>query len=430
MDYTQEVSMTICKASRDKESGEMRLRMVNSDTGEDVFGEKMSLELFEDFITRSDGDMKVPAPFDEVINEDGFWEGGAPYLSIAHFRSGAGKNVPGKQEKLYLDGEKLKSVDLLYDNDLGRAVWKSVYEDLYSEEKSFENPVRVSIGFLDLEHKHELEDGDVVFTRKSLEDKCELCAEGVGNKVYLKGHLVHKAFTRVPAHPRTDVEIEMKSKDGIITKEDDARSIIGDDIELENKSQVDDVLVVKADEVEESRDQEEVLEVTMDENVQEVPVVEEPEAEVIPEEVVVAEEVVPVPAPAPVVQEAKSKVDETIDAFQAKRRELKEKGITGDEALAELQPYFNEMGESVKEEVTPHGDIASVVRSTLKELLPSIVAEVVKQSGVSQQPAPIVAGIPTPRSVVVQRSDMTFTEQGRKQKDQFQLLAEKTTGLS
>ena len=430
MDYTQEVSMTICKASRDKESGEMRLRMVNSDTGEDVFGEKMSLELFEDFITRSDGDMKVPAPFDEVINEDGFWEGGAPYLSIAHFRSGAGKNVPGKQEKLYLDGEKLKSVDLLYDNDLGRAVWKSVYEDLYSEEKSFENPVRVSIGFLDLEHKHELEDGEKVFTRKSLEDKCELCAEGVGNKVYLKGHLVHKAFTRVPAHPRTDVEIEMKSKDGIITKEDDARSIIGDDIELENKSQVDDVLVVKADEVEESRDQEEVLEVTMDENVQEVPVVEEPEAEVIPEEVVVAEEVVPVPAPAPVVQEAKSKVDETIDAFQAKRRELKEKGITGDEALAELQPYFNEMGESVKEEVTPHGDIASVVRSTLKELLPSIVAEVVKQSGVSQQPAPIVAGIPTPRSVVVQRSDMTFTEQGRKQKDQFQLLAEKTTGLS
>jgi len=262
--------MIISKASRDKKTGEMRLRLVNSDTGEDIFGEKMSIELFEDFVRRSEGEMKVPAPFDEVINEDGYWEGGAPYLSIAHYKSGAGKNVPGEQENLYLDGDKLKSVDILYDNDLGKAVWKSVYNDLYVKEKAFENPVRVSIGFLDLEHKHTVKGEDTVFTRKTLDDKCELCVDGVKNKTYLKGHLVHKAFTRKPAHPRTDVEIEMKSDDDIVTREEDAKSIIGD-IELEKKSQVDEVLVVKDDE--DVRDPE--SEETMEESKQDESVVEE-----------------------------------------------------------------------------------------------------------------------------------------------------------
>ena len=171
------VSMFIDKASRDKKTGIMRLRMVNSDTGEDVFGEKMSVELFEDFIRRSDEDLPVPEPFNTVVHEEK-WQGGKPYLSIAHYKSDAFDELPGEQEKLYLDGEKLKSVDVLHDNDLGNKVWKSVYNDLYAEEKDFDNPVRVSIGFIDLEHKHEIEDGDdFVFTRKSLEDKCELCAK-------------------------------------------------------------------------------------------------------------------------------------------------------------------------------------------------------------------------------------------------------------
>ena len=104
-----ELSMAIVKASREKKDGAMRLRMVNSDTGEDLSGERMSLELFQDFVKRNDENLPVPAPFDEVVKkaEHGYWEGGPPYLSVAHYKSGGGKNVPGEQEKLYIDGEKL-----------------------------------------------------------------------------------------------------------------------------------------------------------------------------------------------------------------------------------------------------------------------------------------------------------------------------------
>lgn len=259
-----EMPMVITKASRDKKSGAMRLRMVNSDTSPDIFDECMSLELFHDFVERSDSNATVPEPFDSVIEktEKGYWMGGPPYLSIAHYKSGAGKNVPGKQEKLYIDGEKLKSVDVLDDTPLGNAVWKSVYNDLYEEDKSYENPVRVSIGFIDLEHMHKgaNEDGsDFIFARTGLEDKCQMCEDGVGDKVYLKGHLVHKAFTRVPANERTLVEVdEMTEKsDGIVSKKDDARSIIEELAdELEEKSAYDDVLVVKADEGRDEDDEE------------------------------------------------------------------------------------------------------------------------------------------------------------------------------
>ena len=160
------VDMVIVKASREKAHGTMRLRMVNSDTGEDTFGEKMSVELFEDFVRRSDGNLPVPEPFDAVVHEEK-WRGGKPYLSIAHYKSDAFDELPGEQEKLYLDGDKLKSVDVLHDNELGNRVWKSVYNDLYEDDKDYENPVRVSIGFIDLEHKHEIDiDEDFVFVKR------------------------------------------------------------------------------------------------------------------------------------------------------------------------------------------------------------------------------------------------------------------------
>ena len=428
MDNITHLNMAIVKASRIKETGEMKLRMVNSDTGEDVFGEKMSIELFNDFIRRSEGNMKVPAPFDKVIDEEGYWEGGAPYLSIAHYKSGAGKNVPGEQEKLYLDGDKLKSVDTLYDTDLGKAVWKSVYNDLYVEEKDFENPVRVSIGFLDLEHKHTVDGEDHIFTRKTLKDRCEMCADGIENKTYLKGHLVHKAFTRKPAHPRTNVEIEMKSDD-ITTREEDAKSIIGE-IELEKKSQVDEVLVVKDNE--EVRDPE--PEETMEKIEQEEQVVEpvvEPDEVKATEEVVeeVIEEVVE-----PVVEPVKSAVAKASQALESKMAELKEKGVYGDEALAILQPFYNEMGNVLKAEVEPKGeagDIANVIRSTIQSIIPelkeSIVAEVVRElSGFVAQPStkPVAPQPPVARSLTIQKALPTITPEGQKQKSQLQRIAE------
>jgi len=249
-----EFSMVITKASiPDKASRQMRLTMVTSDTGEDVFEERMSQELFDDFVERIENGESVPSPFDTVL-EDG-WNGGMPYLSISHYKSGAGQNVPGEPEKVYRDGERLKSTAVLYDNPLGQAVWKSVCTDLDErdkplEERSFKNPVRISIGFLDLQHKHEIgDDEDYIFTRSDLGQKCEKCEEGINGKVYLKGQLVHLAFTRVPANPRTQVEV-YRMGDEIETKKQDAESIVGELVdELVGKSVVeDDAMVTKKQE--------------------------------------------------------------------------------------------------------------------------------------------------------------------------------------
>jgi len=260
-----EFSMVITKASiPDKKSRTMRLSMVTSDTGEDAYEERMSTELFNDFVQRIDTSSPVPEPFDTVL-QDGDWKGGMPYPSISHYKSGNGQNVPGEIERVYVDGDKLKANAVLHDSPLGQAVWKSVCQDIEDrekplEERAFENPVRISIGFLDLEHKHELEDGeDYIFTRSDINQKCEKCAEGVNHKVYLKGQLVHLAFTRVPANPRTSVEVMRMADDEVIkTKKDDAKSIIGDLAEeLVGKSTVeDDVLVVKDDIEDEIRDKE------------------------------------------------------------------------------------------------------------------------------------------------------------------------------
>jgi len=251
-----EFSMVITKASiPDKKSRTMRLSMVTSDTGEDAYEERMSTELFTDFVQRIDTLSPVPEPFNAVL-QDGDWKGGMPYPSISHYKSGNGVNVPGEIERVYVDGEKLKANAILHDSPLGMAVWKSVCQDIDDrekplEEKAFVNPVRISIGFLDLEHKHEVEDGeDFIFTRSDLGQRCEMCEKGINGKVYLKGQLVHLAFTRVPANPRTSVEVLRMDADEIIkTKKDDAKSIIGDLAEeLVGKSTVeDDVLVVKDD---------------------------------------------------------------------------------------------------------------------------------------------------------------------------------------
>lgn len=82
----------------------MRWRSVNSDIDEDVYGERMSRELFEDFIQHIENNEPIPEQFKSVIEEDE-WNGGMPYLSIAHYRTGQGRvNVPGEPKNIYLDG--------------------------------------------------------------------------------------------------------------------------------------------------------------------------------------------------------------------------------------------------------------------------------------------------------------------------------------
>lgn len=423
-------SMVITKASvYPKAERTMRLSMVNSDTNEDVYEERMSVELFKDFVERIEKNAPVPKPFDEVVSEDG-WEGGMPYLSISHYRSGKGNNIPGEPENVYVDGERLKSHAVLYDNPLGLAVWKSICQDIDErekpiEERAFENPVRISIGFLDLQHKHEIEDGeDYIFTRTELKQKCPKCEEGINGKVYLKGQLVHLAFTRVPANPRTQVEV-LKMSDEILTKKDDAESIIGDLAEeLVGKStaETDEALVVKA---EESRDQNEM---------EESPVEDEkpPEKleEVMEENQVnkpVQEEVVEEPVAEVVKEEEKSKIDLATEKLKAKVLELKSQGITGEDALKAIQPIFNEVGAVVKEEMaSPMDGIAEVVRSAVAESVQSLKAEIVAEVLKALPEQKVVSGqeVPAPRSITVQRS---VAPQDNRELTQIQKLALQST---
>lgn len=244
----KELSLYISKVSVDKANGgRMNWRAVASDTSPDLYAERMSNELYDDFISRINNNAKVPAPFDKALGED--WNGGMPYLSISHYKSGTGsRNVPGMPDKIYRDGDKLKAIGYLHDNDMGRAVFKSLCDDLYSEKAKTEGKIRISIGFLDLEHKH-LGKGsqpDFVFERKSLEDVCPMCQSGLGEKVYTKGQLVHLALTRVPVNPRTDMEVNKAMP--IETKRQDAESIIGKELSdtLEEKSLTSSALVIKS----------------------------------------------------------------------------------------------------------------------------------------------------------------------------------------
>ena len=246
-----EFSMSITKASYDKFNSTPRhWRAVDSDVDADLYDEKMSVELFKDFTDRINNNTPVPEAFKSVICED-TWCGGMPYLSIAHYKAGEGaRNVPGKVEAIYIDGTKLKSKGTLDDTPLGRQVFDSLCEDAIKRKSGDQEhlPVRISIGFLDLQHKHLPSQGgqEFIFTRKGLGQICPLCEQGIGGKIYLKGQLVHLALTRVPVNPRTEMVAEKSMN--IVTKKDDARSIVKEQAdELDERSLAEGTLVVRSD---------------------------------------------------------------------------------------------------------------------------------------------------------------------------------------
>jgi hypothetical protein len=401
-----EFSMSIVKANI--KDGVMRWRSVNSDVEEDVYGERMSKELFEDFIQHIEKNEPIPEPFNTVIAEPD-WNGGMPYLSIAHYKSGAGKaNVPGEPSKIYLDGEALKSTGILYDSPLGRAVYKSLSKDLVEKR---EDKIRISIGFLDLEHSH----GEkYTFTRKSLTDKCPLCKKGVGDKIYKKGHLVHLALTRVPANPRTDMEVEK----AMTTKREDAESIIEDEEVLKGldlKSQADDVLVIKSEE----------------------PVVEE-KAEAPVENTSVSE---PVEVVAPAIVEP-TPLEKSLATLKDQVAVLKSQGLTGDAALQQVQSVYEEVGNVIRAEFTPppspeqiaNQNLEATLRSLLSEMLPAALAQTVApiQAEVSELralsltqksvPPKKEESIPQPRSLNLKQK--SAVEQVTKKANQYKTIEE------
>lgn len=418
-----EFSMAIVKAT--SKNGEMAWRSVNSDIEEDFYGEKMSIELFNEFNKHIENNDPIPVAFRDAICEED-WCGGMPYVSIAHFKTGKGKvNVPGEVKSVYVDGKALKSTGTLFDNSLGRAVYKSLKKDLV--EKSGQ-PIRISIGFLDLEHTH----GErFTFVRESLKDKCPLCKEGIGDKIYKKGHLVHLALTRVPANPRTEMELELKS---MTTKIQDAESVIEDEEvvkTLDLKSLAEDVLVIKTEETElkakpvKKEDAEEAEEEDKEEDKKKKkPFVKESVSE---------------PSP----------VEKSLALLAERIATLKSQGLTGDKALAEIQKDFDSLGNVVKAEFTvpptpeevAKQNMAEIVRSALSEMLPQALAQTVaplqselaELRALTQSPKVIrKEETPQPRSLsasLVQKAAIEKVLGLDKPKSQFQQIAEASVGL-
>jgi hypothetical protein len=241
-----ELSMFITKSGMSPD-GVMRWSAVNSDIDWDLYGERMSLELYQKMIGYIKTNTPPPAQFKSAVCSD-YWCGGLPYLSIAHYGDGNGKAVPGEVMELFVDGGRLKAKGIYFPNDLGKAVYKSVEEDEYINPQD-EDKIRISIGFLDLAHKHG--DGGNTFHRKSLTSVCPDCIKGVGDKIYLDGYLVHLALTRVPVNPRTEMKVD-KSMTKPKTKKQDALSVVKnealvDEIVTENGVEEKSVLVEMSD---------------------------------------------------------------------------------------------------------------------------------------------------------------------------------------
>lgn len=249
-----EFSLAITKASYNPKTGERRWVATASDTDIDSYGDKMSMELFEDFIDRINKNDLAPEEF-----RTSFWSGGMPYLSISHYPDLDGDAVPGELDAVFIDGNKFKSKGRFNGTPLGLAAYEAVKKDLL--EKS-DNPVRISIAFLDYKHRH-LSDG-YVFER-NLNDKkrvvCPKCVEEAiideyGGKEFLQGQLVHLAMTRVPVNKRTLMEVERSE---MTTRKEDAASIIGEELaeELDKKAKLvgkSEALIIKADEEDVSLD--------------------------------------------------------------------------------------------------------------------------------------------------------------------------------
>lgn len=211
-------------------NGEMRWSAVNSDTDWDLYGERMSLELYRSMIGKIQSKSPPPEMFAPLVTSD-FWKGGMPYLSIAHYSDGNGRAVPGDVRELFIDGTRLKARGILHNTPLGRAVWKSLKEDELNYKNDLDaDRIRISIAFLDLAHKHG--DNGEVFKRNALTDVCPECLRGVGEKIYVDGYLVHLALTRVPVNPRTIMEAEdiMSRKAKPTTRKEDAVAVLGDEV--------------------------------------------------------------------------------------------------------------------------------------------------------------------------------------------------------
>ena len=468
-----EFSLTIVKAAFDKPSGEMRWSAVASDTDWDSYEERMSLELFSDFVKRADSKQPVPKPFCSEA-----WCGGLPYPSVAHYMDLDGKGVAGETRRLYVDGNRLKASGIFYDTPLGRACFKSVCNDLYDEKgKTRADKVRISIGFLDYAHAH----GDVRFERKSLSDECPMCAQGANEKTYLKGHLLHLALTRVPVNKRTDIIPEVEVKRAMTTRKEDAASIVGEELaeELERESQIvgkSEAYVERADEevVEETP----VVETPVEAKVVEEPVKETPEPEVtVPQTDDLRQELSAIKSTIEALasvllakhgkgekemdeeecteemkkegkckehmKESKAHVlDSAFDVLRADFDAVREMDITEIEKLQLLQEAANKLGEALRANITPEretvtesvaesvlnlDEIKSMVQAAIQPLADQVKLLSTQLTAKNGAEA-VTNSMPQRRSIsplVVQKAQSTVVEKP----NSFSAVAKRSVGL-
>jgi len=358
-----EFSMAIRSATHDKQKDTLRWKAVASDTDEDFYHDNMSLELFNDFARRIEIKELVPEEF-----RSSFWSGGEPYLSVSHYSDLDGEAVPGISEKTFVDGNQLKSYGLFNKTPIGLASYHAICKDLYTEPKP-ENPIRISIAFLDWGHVHK--SNGYEFERECIDDICPECVmertrgEFPG-RIFKKGQLVHEALTRVPANERTSMEVEKS----MTTRKEDAISIIGEELadeidkkaKLTKKSLADetpDMLVVKVEE--EEIEPEEITEEELDEL--------EGERQELEDEILDKEEktitkkeskltfddrlekieewlsrIVP---STPSEPEPEHELNTVFSDFRAVFDDIKAQSISSDEKLQQLQTYFNEFAQGV-----------------------------------------------------------------------------------
>ena len=195
--------LLITKVAEDKQTGALRWFARASGIERDLYNERMSVVLFDDFINRVERRDEVPEPFSSKA-----WNGGLPYLGIAHYLDMGGLGIVGTTEQLYIDGDLLKARGQFEKSPMALAAYKSIYDDIENN-IPLEQRVRISIAFIDWAHNHE-GDGGGEFKRRSLTDRCQLCADGRGEKVYLAGQLVHLALTRIPAYTTATIELEQE----------------------------------------------------------------------------------------------------------------------------------------------------------------------------------------------------------------------------
>ena len=220
-----EIPMYITRVSTDPQTGVRRWFATASGTKEDLYNERMSVELFRDFIQRVERREPVPEVFASKA-----WKGGLPYLSVAHYLDLEGFGIAGMAEQIWVDGQIFKGRGQFADTDIGHASFAAVAGDIEQNVPKNER-VRISIAFVDWGHDH----GDKSFVRKDLSERCEHCEKGVADKVYRRGQLVHLALTRKPAYIETSIGLEERS--AMTSRHEDASTIVGAEIadELEKR---------------------------------------------------------------------------------------------------------------------------------------------------------------------------------------------------